>query len=66
MVVEHSDTSTKASETDPFGVNPFYFAYLIVKHFSFRISIKVIESDKPQKRKTGEPIKVWLYIIKKL
>lgn len=66
MIIEHSDTSFESSITDPFSVDQYYFSYLLNKKFSFRASIKIIETIKPQKKRNGENIKIWLYIIKKL
>ncbi len=66
MIIEHSDTSFESSLTDPFSVDQYYFSYFLSKKFSFKASIKIIETTKPQKKRNGENIKIWLYIIKKL
>ena len=66
MIIEHSDTSFESSITDPFSVDQYYFSYFLSKKFSFKASIKIIETTKPQKKRNGENIKIWLYIIKKL
>ena len=66
MIIEHASTSFESSRTDPFATNQYYFSYLLNKKFSFRASIKIIESEKPQKKRSGENIKVWLFMIKKI
>ena len=66
MIIDHSDTNFESSIKDPSSVDQYYFFYLLNKIFFFRASIKIIEKIKPQKKRSGENIKIWLYIIRKL
>lgn len=66
MIIEHADTSFESSITDPFATDQYYFSYLLSKKFSFKASIKIIEFEKPQKKRSGENIKIWLFMIKKI
>lgn len=66
MIIEHSNTSYESSRTDPFGANEYYLSYFLSKLFSFKASIKIIETEKPQTKRNGENIKAWLFLIKRI
>ncbi len=63
LFVEMSEAGSPrhASKSDPFGVKPEYFAYLLTQWLGHKISIEVIHT---QKSKWNMPI--WLYEIKRL